>query len=95
MLLPSAESSGSEAHDQLQQRLAEITSLSAELAAAKDKIATYSKVQEIRTIRSSYVADDKVPVLKNTLPYLHILDIYPPNMLFFMVDLTKVISILN
>jgi hypothetical protein len=50
VFLSSAESSGSEAHDQLQQRLAEITSLSGELAAAKDKIAFYSKVQEIRTI---------------------------------------------
>jgi hypothetical protein len=50
VFLSSAVSSGSEAHDQLQQRLAEITSLSAELAAAKDKIATYSKVNEIGTI---------------------------------------------
>jgi hypothetical protein len=50
VFLSLAESSGSEAHDQLQQRLAEITSLSAEIAAAKEKIATYSKVQEIGTI---------------------------------------------
>ncbi len=97
MFLPSAESSGSEAHDQLQQRLAEITSLTAELAAAKDKIATYSKVQEIRTIRSSYVAYDKVPVLKYTLPYLHIpyTGHISTQHVIFIVDLTKVISILN